>query len=76
MGDVRGAPVVGRGKIDFDCTTFLVGNTYFFYFVLKIKIYFLIDGIISVLTFTRTAINNVIFEVFVRSINNANKKKL
>lgn len=36
----------------------------------------LCDGTITVLTFTRSNINNIIFEMFVRSVNHANQRKL
>ena len=36
----------------------------------------LADGTITVLAFTRTAINNIIFELFVRSLNHSNQRKL
>lgn len=34
------------------------------------------DGVIQVLSFTRTAITNVVFEVFAKSIHQANEQKL
>lgn len=34
------------------------------------------DGTIAVLTYTRININNIIFEMFVRSVNHANQRKL
>ena len=37
---------------------------------------YILDGFVSLILFLRDAINDIIFELFVRSINHANQRKL
>lgn len=64
--------MIGENKqLRFGAPTFGGNGTMDF----RVSTYY-IDSMVSVITFAREAINSVIFELFVRSVNHANTRKL